>query len=156
MWAIIGFIILAIFFGMASKGKEQQRAIRNLNRNTDRLNEEWNKRISELNIDLRKTVIVKKYFKSDMADWFNYHIWATGGAIAMFLSLTKSSGVEFRKSPLEWSVDYLELPTISGVFKRDSACIIQFNTDKESLLFALEDYEKINKVYQEAKEMTNS
>ena len=61
--------------------------------------------------------------------------------------------VRLVRSPLEWEIIYLELKDIKGVYKRNDVCIIQFSDT--SLGYPVEEYEKIKKIYEDAKAMTN-
>lgn len=140
--------------------KEEERRIDELNSDMDRLQEDWNRRVNQLGIDLNSAVRVKyypNYHTNKNTKSYDYvYFWPVEGAIATMPTIHRfdDNGIQrkFVNSPLGWNIIYAELKDVRGVFMRNDVCLLQFNDI--SLGYAVDDYEKIKKVYEDAKAMT--
>lgn len=116
----------------------------------------WNARVRELNIDLEQAVRMKYYpfYYEDKESrvWAYYYWWPVEGAIAGFMS-PEGDGCSFKSSPSTWNIFYFELRDLDGVYRRDNLCLL-CRKKKAPLGFPIEEYEKLKKVYDDAKAMT--
>lgn len=174
MGLIILLIVVAIIWAAIKKAavntidnayanhqkKEEERRIDELNSNTNKLQSEWDRRIQELNIDLNKAVRVKyytDYYRNKSTKAYRYlYLWPTEGAIGGIGTLQtydeNGNQVKFTSSPLTWQINYNELKDVRGVFLRNDVCLMQY--DDTSLGFPASEYDKVKRVYEEAKAMT--
>lgn len=170
MGIIIMFIVIAVVGGvirlviqLAANGVTntvENKRVSSLNSNVNKLEEDWNTRVKQLGIDLEKAVRVKYYTNyyadsSDTKTYSYFYYWPVAGAMAYFDTIymydKNGNRRNITSSPLEWNIKYDELKDIRGVYQRGNVCIIQY--DDTSLGFPAEEYEKIKKVYNEAKAM---
>ena len=164
VWAIIGILVLVAIVDLAKQGiiktakdvadsTKEHIEINSLNKDTDKLNSDWENRTKQLNIDIDKSEYVLFHIDNDTSKGIYIYIWPVEGAIGSFQSLNQhNQNVKFSTSPSTWQINYLALKDIHGVYKRNDYCIIE--CADIPLMFALEDYKKIKEVYQKAKEMT--
>ena len=167
-WIIIIALVGSAIFKLVVKGAvsgienvTENRRMNNLNGDRNRLEEDWNRRVKQLGIDLNSAIRVKyyqEYYENKNTKSYSYvYLWAAEGAIASMQTIhyfdDNGKQVRLVRSPLEWEIIYLELKDIKGVYKRNDVCIIQFSDT--SLGYPVEEYEKIKKIYEDAKAMTN-
>lgn len=140
--------------------KEEERRINELNNNVDSLKADWNERVKQLNIDLSKAEYVKYYrlyYDNKNSRAYRYvYLWPVEGAVAGFSThlIYDDNGNQEKvvSSPLTWNIFYCELKDIRGVYLRNDVCELQF--DDCSMGYPAEEYEKVKKVYEDAKAMT--
>lgn len=186
IWTIIGIIILSGFYRLYEKGKQREKQAKEKEKirkqieetqneikrqieikeenyknsiiaNPNKLENEWNTRIKQLNIDLNKAVRVEFCWKFtndtyNTNDLMNVYIWDVDGAIAMFRDY-RQNGLTWTQSPLEWPIYYFKLKNIEGVYERNTHTLIQYN-DGSTNAFALKDCNKVKEVYRKAKMRT--
>ena len=139
--------------------KEEARRIDALN-DSARLQADWNERVKQLNIDLTKAEYVKyylNYYNNKNSRAYRYvYLWPVEGAVAVFSTylIYDDNGNQEKvvSSPLTWNISYGELKDIHGVYLRNDVCVLQF--DDCSLGYPAEEYQKVKKVYEDAKAMT--
>jgi len=170
LWLIIIGLVGSAIFNLVVKGAVsgignivEKSRINDLNDDMDRLQEDWNRRVKQLGIDLDSAVRVKYYCDYDYdkdrntKSYMYVYMWPVEGAIGSISSIHRfddnGNRVELTRSPLEWEIVYQDLKDIVGVYKRNDVCLIQY--DDTSLGYPVEEYEKIKKVYEDAKAMTN-
>ncbi len=167
VFIIIG-VIGAVIFKLVVKGTVsgieyavETSRIKELNSDMNRLQEDWNRRAKQLGIDLNSAVRVKYYWKyyedKNTKSYMYVYLWPVEGAIAGMSTIDRfddnGKQLTFTSSPLEWDIVYQNLKDIIGVYKRNDICIIQYSDT--SLAYPVVEYEKIKKVYEDAKAMTN-
>lgn len=168
VWLIIFFLVCFFIYKLVLKGAivgavnvAEKSRINNLNSDVDRLQEEWNRRVKQLGIDLDSAVRVKwysHYVESGNTKSYMYlYLWPVEGAIATLPTIHRfddnGNRLKLTMSPLEYEIIYQELKDIIGVYKRNNLCLIQYSD--VSMGYPVEEYEKIKKVYETAKAMTN-
>ena len=146
IWTIIGLLILAsigyvIKLGMIKTAADTanyvsaKHKVNKINRDPNNLQQEWETRVKQLNIDLSKAIFPKyyqEYYNNKSTAEYSYlYLWPAEGAIGGFPSLKQydknGNVVKFASSPLTWNIHYMELKDIRGIYRRNDVCLIQFD-----------------------------
>jgi len=179
IWTIIGIIILAAFIGIYQSGKDKV-AENKAKEAEDKANYKQAKRyydqpeafekgvllrLQGLGVDTSKVEKIKYYHnyfdKQDTNKYTMAFMWPTEGAIAfcyadvnIYDTIKGSHVPALTIPPSQVNPLYHELKDIKGLYRRSNLTIIQIKDTNYG--YPIEEYEKIKKIYEEAKAMTTT